>query len=191
MHRLEAGGLDDGVDREFGAVRRTDAGRRQRLDLHAGLDADLPVDDELRGADVDIVAGARAQGLHHQPGFVLAEVEQEARRFELSVELGVVRSDAVVERLLLLGLEGERCRCGDHVGLVDVDAALDRRFRVDVEGHLHQRFRAHDVVAERWIMVTSAPASQRSTATSCAELAAPITATFLPLYFDPSEYWLE
>ena len=40
-------------------------------------------------------------------------------------------------------------------------------------------------------MVTSAPASHRSTATSWPELAAPMTTAFLPLYFELSAYWLE
>jgi hypothetical protein len=47
------------------------------------------------------------------------------------------------------------------------------------------------VVGERWIMVTAAPLSQRSTATSCPELAAPMTATRLPRNVSPLKYWLE
>src|SRR6185312_6838400 len=74
VHGLEAGRLDDGVGCDFFAIGETDAGLGEAVDVDAALHPDLAIDDELRPANVDIVAGARAVGLHHQAGLVRTEV---------------------------------------------------------------------------------------------------------------------
>ena len=124
------------------AVGEADAVGVSRSIATPALHLDLAGDDQLGGADVDIVARAGAVGLHHQAGVVLAEIEEEARRFEALVELGVMRADLLVERALRRRLQREGRRGGDHVGLVDIDAVRDRRLRIDVEGELHQRLGA-------------------------------------------------
>ena len=79
VHRPVAGGIDDDIGGQNSAALHADALRRDRLDL-AVLELDRTVGDELRGADIDIVAGAAPQVLHEQAGLVIAEVELEPRR---------------------------------------------------------------------------------------------------------------
>jgi hypothetical protein len=139
VHRLIAGAGDDRVGRQFAAVVEQDSGWRQRLDLDSAADADLAVDDQIRGADVDVIARAGAVGLHQQPGLVVAEIDGEAGTAQAVVEGRVAGLDDVVERPLALRQQRERRRGDDHVGLFGGDAAGQRLFRKDLEADLHQR----------------------------------------------------
>src|SRR6516225_2540114 len=78
VHRTVAGRVHDHIGGQFLAVVEPDAVGRDFLDL-ARDQLDLAVNDELRRANVDVVARAAAQILHEQPGVVVAEVEPEAR----------------------------------------------------------------------------------------------------------------
>src|SRR5580692_6457445 len=57
VHRTVAGGVDNDIGGQFLAILEPDAARRDFLDL-TGDQLDLAIDDELRGANVDVVAGA-------------------------------------------------------------------------------------------------------------------------------------
>ena len=52
--------------------------RRDLLDL-TGDELDLAVDDELRGADVDVIARTASEIFDEQAGIVVAEIELESR----------------------------------------------------------------------------------------------------------------
>ncbi|MBB3929538.1 hypothetical protein GGR25_000557 [Kaistia hirudinis] len=140
---MEACGLDDHVGRDLAPIGEADPGRRQLLDRDAALHLDGAFDDQLRAADIDIIAGTGAIGLHHQPGLVLAEIHQESGRGELGVEIRVAGADPVIERALGRRLQRERRRHGKEIGLVDGEPTLGRRLRIDVEGELHQRLGPH------------------------------------------------
>ena len=101
VHRTVAGGVDDHIGGQFLAVVEPDAVRRDFLDL-AIHQLDLTVDDELRGADVDVIAGAATQVLHEQPEIVVAEIEPETGFRQPCIKIGVVLADLVVDRLLQL-----------------------------------------------------------------------------------------
>ena len=106
---------------------------------------DLAVDDELRGADVDVVARAATQVLHEQPGIVVAEVEPETGFRQPCIEIGVVLADLVVDRLLeliqdLVGQRGE-----DQISFRRRHAAADGALRIEIGYGFHQRIRAHDM----------------------------------------------
>src|SRR5438270_312166 len=73
--------------------------------------------DQLGAADVDVVARPGAQRLHHQPGAVDPEVEEEAGFGEAGVEIGVAAGDLLIERALAVGHQAEGERGGDEVGL--------------------------------------------------------------------------
>src|SRR5271168_4718842 len=57
IHRAVAGGVDDHISWQFLAIVEPDAVGRDFLDL-ACNQLNLAVDDELRGADVDVIARA-------------------------------------------------------------------------------------------------------------------------------------
>src|SRR5215813_13633903 len=56
VHRAVAGGVDNYIGGQFLAVVELDAVRRDFLD-RAGHQLDLTFYDELRGADIDVIAG--------------------------------------------------------------------------------------------------------------------------------------
>jgi hypothetical protein len=70
----------------MGAVVEDHAGLVDLDDLPA-LQLDLAVDDELAGADVDVIARAAAQIFHEQPRAVIAPVEPEPGLFQPVVEV--------------------------------------------------------------------------------------------------------
>src|SRR6266702_3293433 len=76
VHRAVAGRMDDYIGGQFLAIVDPDAVRRDFLDLTCGQ-LDLAVDDEVRGADIDVIAGAAPQIFHEQPGIIVAEIEPE------------------------------------------------------------------------------------------------------------------
>src|SRR3989442_10785796 len=60
VHRAVAGGVDDHIGWEGLAVAQQDGVLRQSHDIHAGLELDVTVGHELRGADIDVVTGTTA-----------------------------------------------------------------------------------------------------------------------------------
>ena len=69
----------------------------ERAQLDAAANLDLARGDVVRGADVDIVARAGAQRLHHQTRAILSPIEKEARLSQARVEVGILRRDPLVE----------------------------------------------------------------------------------------------
>ena len=99
VHRTIAGGIDDQVGLQFGAVVQHDGILGHALDLDTGLERDAAVGDQLRGADVDVVARAAPQIHRTDAGIVLAEGELEARLLEPRVEIRILVPDALDHRL--------------------------------------------------------------------------------------------
>src|SRR4029079_7300321 len=74
VHCLIAGGVDDELGGQLAAVGEDDGALLDLLDLDAAAHLDFAADDEVRCADVDVIAGSGAPGLHRQAGTVDAEV---------------------------------------------------------------------------------------------------------------------
>ena len=117
---------------------KPNAGLGQRLDLDTALHLDLAVDDELRSADIDVVARPGAPGLHHQARLVIAEIDGEAGLGERRVVVGVALADRPPELALLRLGDAQRGRGEELVRGIGRDAALDRVLGIDVEAELHQ-----------------------------------------------------
>src|SRR5215469_1019930 len=87
VHRAEPGGEDDEIGGQLAAVTQEDRALLERAQLHAAANLDLARGDEVRGADVDVVARAGAQRLHHQTRAILSPIEKEARLIQARVEV--------------------------------------------------------------------------------------------------------
>src|SRR6202012_4629279 len=77
VHRGVAGGVDDEVGGQLGAVRQANGVFGQVVDLPRD-ELHIAVAHQVGRADVDVVARAAAQVLHEQPGAVVAPVVVEA-----------------------------------------------------------------------------------------------------------------
>src|SRR5689334_3639227 len=74
IHGLIAGRINDELGGQLAAVCQDDGSLLDLADLDAALHLDLAADDKVRCADVDVIAGGGAPGLHRQAGAVDAEV---------------------------------------------------------------------------------------------------------------------
>ena len=107
------------IGRDARAIREPQAGRAERRDVARVHEPDAPLRDELRAADVDVVAAALAQVLHVEPGLVGTEVQLEAHGGQpvqqLLIEL------AGLGRQPLVGITQHRVRDGgrDQVDVLD------------------------------------------------------------------------
>lgn len=108
VHRLIARAGHDHIGRHEAAILEPQPARLDPRDPGARDDADLARGNQFRGADIDVIARSRAQGLHHQAAVILAEIEREARGREAGIEIGVARPDLAVKRDLLVGEHPER-----------------------------------------------------------------------------------
>ena len=129
-------------------------------DPDAAADLDLAARDQLRGADVDVIARARTPGLHREAGFVGAKFELQSGFREPRVEGGVSAADLFLERDLPAVHDRKRCGGEQHIGLLCRDPGRERGLRI--EGPEPSSIRVSDLttsVDERCSIVTSAPYS--------------------------------
>ena len=115
-----AGGVDDEVGGELGAVLEDDCVFGQAEDL-ADVELDVAVGNQFRRANVDVVARAAPEVLHEQPRAVLAPVELEPDRFEAGIEVSIALPDRGIDRDLKLVQDPVGQRREDQVGLLGGD----------------------------------------------------------------------
>src|SRR5215475_3326055 len=66
VHRTVAGGVDDKVGGQFGAVVQDDGVLSELFDIDTALQFDTPISNQLRRTDIDVVSRSAAQILHEE-----------------------------------------------------------------------------------------------------------------------------
>jgi hypothetical protein len=69
---------------------------RESFHIHAALQFDAAVSNQLRSTNIDVVSRPAPEILHEQNRVDVAIVEQESRLLEASVEIGIAFPDRVV-----------------------------------------------------------------------------------------------
>src|SRR5262249_52721806 len=167
------------------------AATHERACRHEGGDigelrqSDLAFDDQIRTADIEVVAAA-GEVLELPPGSVFAEIELEAAALEpIEQFLSIFRAVSVNAMWLFrtsesgmdVVMRSQSSSEGPSSSSAYCSSALGSTLTIMVE--------------LRCTSVTFAPAECRSCAISWPLLPDPITRTFLPLHASPSSYWLE
>src|SRR6478735_169508 len=142
VHRPIPRGVNNDVGIQLRSVGHHDGVAGDLADLAIGQ-LDPAVDDQLRGADVDVVAGAAPQVLQEQAGAVNAEVQVKAGSRELGVELRVPAGHLRINRNLGFGQNPVRQGGKQQVGFLRGDAVGQRLFGVQpAESQVHEGFAA-------------------------------------------------
>ena len=142
---MESGRHHDEIGGQLRAVRELDRALVDVADLDAASDADVALRDEIRGADIDVIARAGAECLHHEAGFVLAEIELKAGLCEAIIESRVSPAHFLIDGNLTARHETEGRRSEGEIGVVGRDSALKCILRIErLEAELHQRLRPND-----------------------------------------------
>ena len=144
VHRPVAGRQNDEVGRQLDAVGQRHRAPVDPRDRGPASQLDSAVDDQLRGAHLDVVTAAAPQIGGMNACVVLAEVVQEARALEPGIEVRVALADLVVNRALQRGQNPERNRGGGEIGDLGADARAHGLLGIQAApGVFHQGFGAH------------------------------------------------